>query len=164
MGFLLRRVIDRFNGHVETEEYRLDLVGLRTSAGQEAKVFVTQTFDAPSAPFTVAPGVSIPIGEYRDDAIGASFLTHASRPVSIEGQILTGRFYDGEQTSGNFTLRVRPVQRPVPVGPRSTPVLAGITVQAPTCFSSTTRRGMAVSSLNRRDRQLMLKCTRLFQR
>ena len=241
MGFLLRRGIDRFNGrvtaepfvkqkgilnlhfelasavytgkdgNVETEEYRLDLVGLRTSAGHEAKVFVTQTFDAPSAPFTIAPGVSIPIGEYRYDAVGASFLTHASRPVSIEGQLLTGRFYDGERTSGNVTLRVRPNRflrsettmevNHVKLGAGAfvskvyrqrlamalTPeVLMNVFAQFNDLsqLASVNARfgwnyrpgsdiflvynqtwdGPAVSSLNRRDRQLMLKFTRLLQR
>ena len=110
MGFLLRRGIDRYNarvtaepfvrkagilnlhfeidtavytaldGKVETEEYRLDLGGLRTSAGHEAKLFVTQTYDSPSEPFPIGRGFSIPVGSYRFNATGASFLTHASRP------------------------------------------------------------------------------------
>lgn len=138
MGFLLRKGIDRYNGRltaepfvkkdgilnlhfeldsavyagldgkVQTEEYRLDVLGLRTTAGHEAKFFVTQTFDAPTEPFTIAPGVSIPVGEYRFNDAGFSFLTHSSRPVSVEGQFLSGEFYDGHRTSGNVTLRFRP--------------------------------------------------------
>src|SRR5204863_3388990 len=88
------------DGKIETEEYRLDLGGLRTTAGHEAKVFVTQTYDSPSVPFTIAPGISIPVGQYRFNAAGVSFLTHASRPVSVEGQFLSGAFYDGDRTSG----------------------------------------------------------------
>ena len=52
--------------------------------------------------------VSIPVGEYDYNATGVSFLTHSSRPVSVEGQLLSGGFYDGERTSGNLTLRIRP--------------------------------------------------------
>jgi hypothetical protein len=241
MGFLLRRGIDRYNGRVtaepfikkkgilnlhfeldsaiyagldgkiETEEYRLDLIGLRTTAGHEAKAFVTQTYDAPSAPFTIAPGVSIPVGEYRFNATGLSFLTHASRPVSVEGQVLSGDFYDGERTSGNVTLRIRPNRflrsettmeiNDVTLGAGDfvskvyrqrlamavTPqVLANVFVQYNDLSQvasvnarfnwhyrpgsdiflvfNQTWDGPEVSSLNRRDRQLMLKVTRLLQR
>jgi hypothetical protein len=240
MGFLLRRGIDRYNarltaepfvkkkgilnlhfeidsqlyagldGKIETEEYRFDLGGLRTSAGHEAKVFVTHTYDAPSAPFAIGP-VTIPVGEYDYNATGVSFLTHASRPVSVEGQLLSGNFYDGERTSGNVTLRVRPNRflrsettmevNDVQLGAGSfvskvyrqrvamalTPqVLANVFVQFNDLAQvasvnarfnwhyrpgsdifvvyNQTWDGPGVSALNRRDRQLMLKVTRLFQR
>ena len=241
MGFLLRRGIDRYNarvtaepfvkragilnlhfeidsavyagldGRVETEEYRLDLGGLRTRAGHEVKAFVTQTYDAPSAPFTIAPRVSIPVGAYRFNATGVSFLTHASRPLSVEGQFLSGEFYDGERTSGNLTLRIRPNRflrsettteiNDVTLGAGAfvskvyrqrlamalTPqVLANLFVQyndlsqvaSVNCRFSWNYRpgsdiflvynqtwdGPSVNALNRRDRQVMLKATRLFQR
>jgi hypothetical protein len=240
MGFLLRRGIDRYNGRltaepfvkkkgilnlhfevdtaiyagldgtVETEEYRFDLFGFRTKAGHEAKVFATHTYDAPSAPFAIGP-ITIPVGEYDYNATGVSFLTHASRPVSVEGQLLSGGFYDGDRTSGNVTLRIRPNRflrsettmeiNDVNLGSGSfvskvyrqrlamavTPqVLANVFAQ----FSDLSRLaslnarfnwhyrpgsdifivynqtwdGPSVSSLNRRDRQLMVKFTRLFQR
>ena len=138
MGFLLRRGVDRYSarvtsepwlrtrsilnlhfeldaqlytgidGSVQTEEYRLDLFGVRTKSAAEAKVFVSQTFDALSSPFAIAPGVSIPVGDYRFSAAGLSFLTHSSRPVSVEGQVLAGEFYDGHRQSGNVLLRFRP--------------------------------------------------------
>jgi hypothetical protein len=241
MGFLLRRGIDRYNGRltaepfvrkkgilnlhfeldtavyqaldgrVETEEYRLDLGGLRTRAGHEAKVFVTQTYDSPSAPFPIGKGFSVAVGDYRFNATGVSFLTHASRPFSIEGQFLAGEFYDGERTSGNVTLRIRPNRflrsettteiNDVKLGAGSfvskvyrqrlamalTPqVLANVFVQyndlsqvaSVNCrfnwhyrpgsdifvVYNQTWDGPGVSALNRRDRQLMLKVTRLFQR
>jgi hypothetical protein len=240
MGFILRRGVDRYNGRltaepfvraagilnfhfeldaavyasldgrVETEEYRLDLGGLRTTAGHEAKVFVTQTYDAPSEPFPIGR-VTIPVGAYRFNATGLSFLTHASRPVSVEGQFLSGEFYDGERRSGNFTLRVRPnrflrsettaeindvklatgtfvskVYRQRLAMAVTPQVLANVFVQyndlsqvaSVNCrfnwhyrpgsdiflVYNQTWDGPNVSSLHRRDRQVMLKVTRLFQR
>ena len=241
MGFLLRRGIDRYNGRVtaepfvrkagilnlhfevdaavykaldgrvETEEYRLDVVGLRTPAGHEAKAFVTQTYDSPAAPFPIGRGVSVAVGDYRFNATGVSFLTHASRPVSVEGQFLSGEFYDGERTSGNVTLRIRPNRflrsettteiNDVKLGAGSfvskvyrqrlamalTPqVLANVFVQYNDLSQvasvnarfnwhyrpgsdiflvyNQTWDGPSVSSLIRRDKQLMLKVTRLLQR
>ncbi|KAA0256019.1 MAG: hypothetical protein EDX89_02850 [Acidobacteria bacterium] len=138
VGFLLRRGVDRYNGRVtyepwlrtrsilnlhfeadaqvyygidgrkETEEYRVDLFGLRTTSAAEAKAFVTETFDSLTAPFQIAPGVVIPPGDYRFDAAGLSFLTHSSKPVSVEGQVLAGEFYDGNRQSGSLLLRLRP--------------------------------------------------------
>jgi hypothetical protein len=241
MGFLLRRGIDRYNarvtaepfvrkngilnlhfeldaavyaaldGRIETEEYRLDLGGLRTSAGHEAKVFVTQTYDAPIEPFPIGRGVSVPVGNYRFNATGMSFLTHASRPFSVEGQFLSGEFYDGQRTSSTFTLRVRPnrflrsettaeindvalaagafvskVYRQRLAMALTPQVLANVFVQyndlsqvaSVNCRFNWNYRpgsdiflvynqtwdGPTVRSLNRRDKQLMLKVTRLFQR
>ena len=241
MGFLLRRGIDRYNarvtaepfvrrngilnlhfeldaavyasldGRIETEEYRFDLGGLRTSAGHEAKVFVTQTYDAPLAPFPIGRGFSIPVGNYRFNATGMSLLTHASRPFSVEGQFLSGEFYDGRRTSGNVTLRVRPnrflrsettaevndvelaagtfvskVYRQRLAMALTPQVLANVFVQyndlsqvaSVNCRFNWNYRpgsdiflvynqtwdGPTVSSLSRRDKQLMLKVTRLFQR
>jgi hypothetical protein len=138
MGFLLRRGVHRYNGRVtyepwpkvpsllnlhfeldaqlytgldgqtETEEYRLDFFGLRTKSAAEGKVFVAQTFDALRSPFQIAPGVVIPAGDYRFSDAGLSFLTHSSRPVSVEGQLLAGSFYDGHRQSGSVLLRLRP--------------------------------------------------------
>ena len=138
MGFLLRRGIDRYNGRltaepfvkkkgilnlhfevdtavyaaldgkVETEEYRFDLFGLRTTAGHEAKVFVTHTYDAPSAPF--------PIGPVVDSRRRVRLQRHgrvvpharAAGPSRWRGSSCRASFYDGERTSGNVTLRIRP--------------------------------------------------------
>jgi hypothetical protein len=172
MGFLLRTGINRYNGRVtaepwvksagilnlhfevdsavyagldgrtETEEYRADLFGLRTSAGHEAKAFVTQTYDAPRAPFAIAPGVSVPVGEYRFNASGFSFLTHSSRPVSVEGQFLTGGFYDGNRTSGNVTLRLRPNRF---VRSETTTELTDVTLAAGSFVSRVYRERLAMA-------------------
>jgi hypothetical protein len=241
VGFLLRRGIDRYNGRltaepwvkkagilnlhfeadaavyvapdgrVETEEYRLDLFGLRTAAGHEAKAFITQTSDSPAAPFTIPPGLVIPVGNYDFTATGFSFLTHSSRPVSVEGQFLSGNFYDGDRTTGNLTLRIRPNRY---LRSETTAEISDVTLSAGGFVSKVYRQRLAMaltpkllanlfvqyndladlaslnfrfnwnyragsdiflvynqtwdgptaSSLNRRDRQLMLKATFLYQR
>jgi len=138
MGFLLRRAVNRYggyvtyepwpstppwimnyhfkldaqvytdlDGHVETEEFRLDLFGMRTSGADEAYLFVTETTEHLSAPFQIG-GVEIPVGDYTFDNVGMSFLTHSSRPVSVEGEARAGDFYDGDRLSGSLTLRLRP--------------------------------------------------------
>jgi hypothetical protein len=138
MGFLLTRGVNRYNGRVsyepwpkwdgvmnlhfevdaqlytgvdggtQTEEYRVDLFGIRTKSAAEAKVYVTQTFDDLEKPFTIAPGVTIPVGRYRFNDAGLAFLTHSSRPVSVETAFTAGQFYDGNRQSGSLLLRLRP--------------------------------------------------------
>lgn len=138
LGFLLTRGVNRYNGRVtyepwprwtgvmnlhfeldaqlytgidgttRTQEYRLDLFGIRTKSAAEAKAFVTRTEDSLESPFQIAPGVVIPAGDYDFNAAGLSFLTHSSRPVSVEAQVLAGEFYDGTRQSGNVLLRLRP--------------------------------------------------------
>jgi hypothetical protein len=241
MGFLLRGAVNRYNGRVSsepwlkshgilnlhfeldsqiyaaldgsvaTEEYRADVFGLRTAGGHEAKVYLTQTYDAPTAPFLIAPGVAIAAGEYRFNASGFSFLTHSSRPVSVEGQFLSGEFYDGQRRSGNFTLRLRPsrflrsettaelTDVKLPAGDFTSKIyrerlalaftpklLANLLAQyndlsqvASVNFRfnwnyrpgsdifvvyNQTWTGETVSDLSRRDRQLMVKLTFLYQR
>ena len=50
----------------------------------------------------------IPPGEYPFDDVGVRYLTHSSRPVSVEGNAEIGGFYDGSHFSNAFTLRLRP--------------------------------------------------------
>jgi hypothetical protein len=50
----------------------------------------------------------IPPGDYRFDDAGVRYLTHSSRPVSVEGVAAAGGFYDGTHLSSSFTLRLRP--------------------------------------------------------
>lgn len=241
MGFLLRKDTNRYNGRLtyepwpesrsvmnlhfeldaqlytsldgrtQTEEYRLDLFGLRTKSAAEAKVFVAQTRDDLDSPFAIAPGVVIPAGDYRFDAAGLSFLTHSSRPVSIEGQVIAGEFYDGHRQSGTVLLRLRPNRH---VRSETTFEISNVKLGAGDFVAKTYRERLALaltpkvlgnlflqyndlseiasvnlrfswnyrpgsdlflvynqtwdapslSSLKRRDRQLMLKATYLFQR
>jgi hypothetical protein len=138
MGFLLRRGVHRYNGRVtfeprpkianllnlhfeldgqiftridegtETRLFRLDFFGLRTAAATELVGFTNQSFERLFAPFEIVPGVLIPEGDYDFGTVGARFLTHSSRPVSVEAATEIGGFYDGDRWLGNLMLRLRP--------------------------------------------------------
>jgi hypothetical protein len=137
-GFLLRRGVDRFvervaweprpalrrvmnlhfeidsrvytdlSGGVQSERHRLDFLGLRTDKASEAYLYAADNFERLDVPFAIAPGVVIPPGGYRFDDAGVRYLTHSSRPVSVEGVAEAGGFYDGTHLSSSFTLRLRP--------------------------------------------------------
>ncbi len=102
------RVYTDLGGEVESERHRLDLFGLRSSGASEAYLYVASNFERLPLPFAIAPGVVIPVGEYRFDDVGVRYLTHSSRPVSVEGIASAGQFYDGTHLSSMFTLRLRP--------------------------------------------------------
>jgi hypothetical protein len=102
------RVYRDLQGDVESERHRLDVLGLRTTKASEAVLFAADNFERLEAPFTIAPGVVIPPGEYRFDGVGLRYLTHSSRPVSVEGVAEAGEFYDGHHVSSTFTLKLRP--------------------------------------------------------
>jgi hypothetical protein len=102
------RTYTDLQGGVESERHRLDFFGLRTAKASEAYLYVADNFERLDAPFAIAPGVVIPPGDYRFDGGGVRYLTHSSRPVSVEGVAEAGAFYDGSHVSSAFTLRLRP--------------------------------------------------------
>jgi hypothetical protein len=102
------RVYTDLSGRVESDRHRIDLFGLRNLKASEAYLYVASSFERLEQPFAIAPGVVIPPGEYRFDDVGVRYLTHSSRPVSVEGIASAGEFYDGSHLSSSFTLRLRP--------------------------------------------------------
>jgi hypothetical protein len=66
-------------------------------------VGVTDNYERLVAPFTIAPGVRIPVGEYDFVAGRASFTFGQQRPLSGALSVESGAFYDGELTAVGFS-------------------------------------------------------------
>jgi hypothetical protein len=66
-------------------------------------VGVTDNYERLVAPFAIAPGVRIPIGEYDFVAGRASFTFGQQRPLSGNLSFESGAFYDGELTAVGFS-------------------------------------------------------------
>jgi Domain of unknown function (DUF5916) len=66
-------------------------------------VGVTDNYERLVAPFTIAPGVRIPIGEYEFVSGRAAFTFGQQRPLSGNLSIESGTFYDGELTAVGFS-------------------------------------------------------------
>jgi hypothetical protein len=66
-------------------------------------VGVTDNYERLSAPFTIAPGVRIPIGEYDFVAGRAAFAFGQQRPLSGTLSFEAGSFYDGDLTAVGFS-------------------------------------------------------------
>ena len=66
-------------------------------------VGITDNYERLVAPFTIAPGVRIPIGEYDFISGRAAFTFGQQRPLSGNLSFETGTFYDGELTTVGFS-------------------------------------------------------------
>jgi hypothetical protein len=105
---LAGQVFSDLGGRVETQQHRLDFLGLRTAGADEAALYALHGFERLLEPFEIVPGVVIPRGDYSFPAAGVRFLTHSSRPVSVEGRLEAGEFYDGHRRGAQLLLRLRP--------------------------------------------------------
>lgn len=104
------QVFTNLEGQVETQRHRLDLFGLRSKSADEGAVYATYGFERLFVPFEIVPGVVIPEGDHAFPGAGIRALTHSSRPVSVEGRLEAGQFYDGNRLGGQFLLRLRPTR------------------------------------------------------
>ena len=66
-------------------------------------VGITDNFERLVAPFTIAPGVRIPIGEYDFVSARAAYTFGQQRPVSGNLSVERGEFYDGNLTAVGFS-------------------------------------------------------------
>ena len=66
-------------------------------------VGITDNYERLLAPFTIAPGVRIPVGEYDFVSGRAAFTLGQQRPFSGNVAVEYGRFYDGYLTSAGFS-------------------------------------------------------------
>jgi hypothetical protein len=76
-------------GRIETEFTSSDLLS----------VGYTDNFERLVRPFTIAPGVTVPIGAYDFYTTRVSYTAGQQRPVSGEIVLETGAFYNGDRTS-----------------------------------------------------------------
>ena len=106
------RVFRDLEGVVESECHRFDFFGLRTSKASEAYLYLADYFERLAAPFAIAPGVTIAPGEYRFDDVGLRYLTHSSRPVSVEGTRRVRRLL--RRPAPEQQLHAAPAPEPLP--------------------------------------------------
>ena len=60
-----------------------------------------------TAPFTIAEGVTIPVGQYDFGSLGFDWSTNPSSPASMVLRGDFGKFYDGTRNGGTVTLTMR---------------------------------------------------------
>jgi len=85
-------------GVLETREGQL-LLESEFENSDQLSFFFNDNFELLSAPFTIAPGVTLPIGGYNFRNLRASYRFGAQRPISAQLTVQTGGFWSGDNTA-----------------------------------------------------------------
>ena len=75
-------------------------LGVTLDNSDEGSIDIQRAMDAPTAPFEVFPGVTIPPGRYWWTQLSAAYQTSLGRPISGNGYFSTGTFYNGHSNTG----------------------------------------------------------------
>jgi hypothetical protein len=100
--------IDNHQGRRETEFLEGEF-GTELQNSDTFEVAVSGNYEFLARPFTIAPGVTIPVGGYDTRSARAAYNFGRQRPVSGNVSVLHGTFYSGEITTlgvsqGRFNL------------------------------------------------------------
>jgi hypothetical protein len=85
-------------GELETREGQL-LVESEFENSDQLSFFFNDHYELLTVPFTISPGVTIPVGGYNFRNFQASYRFGAQRPVSGQITFGTGSFWSGDNTS-----------------------------------------------------------------
>jgi len=85
-------------GELETREARL-LLESEFENSDQLSFFFNDHYELLTRPFTISPGVTIPIGGYNFRNVRVSYRFGAQRPVSGQITVQTGGFWSGDNTS-----------------------------------------------------------------
>ena len=93
------------NGRVQSEEFK-SLFATELSNGDTFNAELSQAFERLEKPFTVARGVTIPIGQYRYNLVRSTYALGTQRPVSGTVVLAHGSFYNGTLTEVTWRGRL----------------------------------------------------------
>jgi len=100
-------IFDRQDGPRETAYWGTTLFGFRLQNEFEMSIRWHHDMDRLFEPFEIQPGVVIPPGTYPVDWIDIPFSTNPGAPVSAEGSLEYGEWYDGHSLWVRLTMRAR---------------------------------------------------------
>ena len=85
-------------GDLETREAQL-LLESEFENSDQLSFFLNDHYELLTGPFTISPGVTIPVGGYNFRNFQVSYRFGAQRPVSGQITVQTGSFWSGDNTS-----------------------------------------------------------------
>ncbi len=85
---------------LESRRIEIQPIGMRTTGEDRWRFGYVGETENLVEPFEVAPGIVIPPGYYRFDALESAITSNPSRPLSTRTVITVGDFYNGRQVSG----------------------------------------------------------------
>jgi hypothetical protein len=96
--------VDDLEGIPESKELALLPFRMTTESGYFFDPVFVADYEALAEPFTLAPGVTIPAGEYRFNRYSIRGNTPESRPLVFYGNVSGGDFYTGTLKSTSLEL------------------------------------------------------------
>jgi Domain of unknown function (DUF5916)/Carbohydrate family 9 binding domain-like len=95
-------------GNVESQELRLDLSRIENQVGDSAQLLYLDRREVLTEPFTIADGVTIPVGDYSFERYGVTFATGGQRKVVLELRLENGGFFSGDRKTVKMKLDWQP--------------------------------------------------------
>ena len=102
----LRRYVGT-DGFLQSSWAHIDLTEAEFNSGARFGPDINVYTEGLQAPFTIAPGVVLPAGQYRFALPGIDWGTDPSAPLSFLARLESGEFYSGTRSGGNVTFTAR---------------------------------------------------------
>ena len=91
-------IVTADEGELETREGQI-LLESEFENSDQLSFFFNDNYELLTSPFTIAPGVTLPIAGYSFRSFRASYRFGAQRPISGQITVRTGGFWSGDNTS-----------------------------------------------------------------
>jgi hypothetical protein len=101
------RGYNALDGFWQEGRLHIDLSELDLADGGRIGPEVNVEHQGLEQPFTIASGVTLPVGSYNYTSVGFDFATDPSAPLSLDLRLDVGGFYNGTRRGGVATLAAR---------------------------------------------------------
>ncbi|MBC7895373.1 MAG: carbohydrate binding family 9 domain-containing protein [Cytophagaceae bacterium] len=95
------------DGYYQNGAIHVDLTEVEFNSGARFGPEMNVTHEGLQVPFSIAPGIDIPVGSYDWATLGFDFSSNPSAPLSLSGRTDFGPFYNGTRNGGSITLTAR---------------------------------------------------------
>ena len=92
--------IDGIDGGLQSRSLTVRALEVANRRNDQFKIRYRPQREVLSAPFTISPGVVLPVGEYSFDEVELDFNSASVRPLSVEFNYRVGDFYSGTRWRG----------------------------------------------------------------
>ena len=95
------------DGFYQTGYLHLDLTEIELANSTKFGPEYNISHEGLQRPFTIAPGVVIPVGSYDWGTVGFDYVTDPSEKLSATGRFDVGQFWTGQRAGGSGTVTLR---------------------------------------------------------
>ena len=95
------------DGYYSSGQWHVDMTEMELASGGRFGPEYNVYHEGLQQPFTIAPGVTLPVGSYDYGTFGLDWATNPSAPLSMVLRGDLGPFYNGSRSGGNVTFTFR---------------------------------------------------------